>query len=270
MGESLNFFKSYFLAGEKLPDEERLKLYDKVLRFYFDNDDSEIDGTAGAVWEGIKPVVKNSKTKSENGKKGGAPKNNKNAVKTGTPEDFNNQKTSKKQANDNQKTSKNKPIGKGVGKGKGIGDGEGDNINSLNADNKSSVSSHEGISDINFFLAEKSNPRAKGINPRNVSALTAMIDERNFSQSVNDTLKEWLKYKLEKKQGYKPTGFASLLSIVENQVKAHGEKPVIDLINLSMSNNWQGVAWDKLKQSRASPAFDGNKYLESVIAGGNL
>ena len=88
-----------------------------------------------------------------------------------------------------------------------------------------------------------------------------MIDERGFPSVISEAVKDWTKYKMEKRQGYKPTGFKSFLSEVENRLNEFGEKAVVDIIRLSMSNNWQGVAWDKLKEPRAKQKFDMGEYL---------
>ena len=70
---------------------------------------------------------------------------------------------------------------------------------------------------------------------------------------MQDKLTEWLKYKAERRESYKPMGLKSFLSEVENKLKQHSEADVIALINECMANNWKGIIWDKIK-SRASPS----------------
>jgi hypothetical protein len=76
---------------------------------------------------------------------------------------------------------------------------------------------------------------------------------RSFSPKMQDKLTEWLKYKAERRESYKPMGLKSFLSEVENKLKQHSEADVIALINECMANNWKGIIWDKIK-SRASPS----------------
>lgn len=97
-----------------------------------------------------------------------------------------------------------------------------------------------------------------------------MIDERRFSAEVDASVREWVKYKIEKRQGYKTTGLRNFLSQVENNIKKHGEKPVVELIGYCMSQNWQGVIWDRLARvQRDGPktSIDENGTQWPVIGG---
>lgn len=78
-----------------------------------------------------------------------------------------------------------------------------------------------------------------------------------FSEPVLSAVRDWLAYKQERRQGYKPTGRRAVLSEIENRVKRHGEAAVAEVIRLSMANNWQGIIWDRIKdapkQAEAKP-----------------
>lgn len=76
-----------------------------------------------------------------------------------------------------------------------------------------------------------------------------MISERSFSPEVDASVREWVKYKIEKRQGYKPTGLRNFLSQVENNVQKYGAEPVARLIHFCMSNNWQGVIWERIDKT---------------------
>ena len=69
---------------------------------------------------------------------------------------------------------------------------------------------------------------------------------------LTKTLAEWLAYKQEKRQGYKPTGYKSLLTQIRNNVSQYGESAVVDLIRQSMAANWQGIVWDKLRKGETA------------------
>lgn len=77
-----------------------------------------------------------------------------------------------------------------------------------------------------------------------------MLSERRFPEKVESAVREWIKYKTEKRQGYKPTGLKSFLTQVENNVREYGDAEVSDLISYCMSQNWAGVTWDRLKEGR--------------------
>ena len=73
-----------------------------------------------------------------------------------------------------------------------------------------------------------------------------MIEDRRFPEAVDAVVREWVKYKIEKRQGYKEIGLRNFLSQVSNNVARYGEKAVVDLMRYCMSQNWQGVIWDRL------------------------
>ena len=66
-----------------------------------------------------------------------------------------------------------------------------------------------------------------------------------------DKLREWFKYKTERKDGYKEQGMKSLLKQVANKVSVYGDTAVCNLIDECMSNGWKGIIWDKLQSSSA-------------------
>ena len=70
------------------------------------------------------------------------------------------------------------------------------------------------------------------------------------SDVLQDKIREWLVYKSEKMQAYKPTGLRALLTRIQKQVSEYGEQAVIDLIDECMSNQWNGIIWDKLSKPR--------------------
>lgn len=77
--------------------------------------------------------------------------------------------------------------------------------------------------------------------------VTDMVEACNFPLELETVVKEWAAYKIEKRQGYKETGFNNLLSQIVNKVEVYGVKAVVDVIRESMGNNWQGIIWDRIK-----------------------
>ena len=92
--------------------------------------------------------------------------------------------------------------------------------------------------------------------PTPKSTMRDLIDQTDFSEELKKTVKEWASYKTEKRQAYKETGFRKLLTEIGNKATQYGDKTVIDIINLSMSNNWQGIIWDRITEK----ATVNNKY----------
>ena len=76
-------------------------------------------------------------------------------------------------------------------------------------------------------------------------------DGYGFGPDLYAAFADWLKYKREKRQEYKPTGLTALVSQVRNNAAKHGEPAVAALIRQCMAANWQGIIWSKLEKSAA-------------------
>lgn len=74
----------------------------------------------------------------------------------------------------------------------------------------------------------------------------AEIEEMGFSPDLEQAVKDWTAYKTEKRQGYKPTGFKSLLTRIKAEEGKHGSKAVVDAIQEAMANGWQGIVWERI------------------------
>ena len=83
--ESIIFYKSFFEAIENIPENKQLLLYRALFKYYFYNEEPELEDTLKAMFKLMKPNIDNAnsryKASVENGKKGGAPKGNQNARK---------------------------------------------------------------------------------------------------------------------------------------------------------------------------------------------
>lgn len=85
----------------------------------------------------------------------------------------------------------------------------------------------------------------------------------SFGPELNCVFNDWLAYKKEKRQAYKPKGLQSLVAQIEKQVEVYGESAVAALIVECMSNGWQGIIWDKLEKQQKSRS-GGNVFLEML------
>ena len=76
-----------------------------------------------------------------------------------------------------------------------------------------------------------------------------------FGPELTAAFNDWLEYKREKREAYKPKGLQSLITQIEKQAGVYGESAVAGLIVESMSNGWKGIIWDRLekKQPRHGP-----------------
>lgn len=73
--------------------------------------------------------------------------------------------------------------------------------------------------------------------------------ETGFSPALQSAFESWLEYKHERKEKYQPTGLKSLITTIGKKAEEYGDQAVIDIINNSMSNNWKGIIFDRLKGS---------------------
>lgn len=79
--------------------------------------------------------------------------------------------------------------------------------------------------------------------------------ETHFGPELETAFNDWLEYKREKREAYKPKGLQSLITQIKKQAGVYGESAVAGLIVESMSNGWKGIIWDRLekKQPRHGP-----------------
>ena len=83
----------------------------------------------------------------------------------------------------------------------------------------------------------------------NIHTLFARLSQDfNFPDFVIEKLKEWIAYKVERRETYKEQGMKSLLRQIDNNIFQYGPQPVCDLIDESMANGWKGIIFDRLKK----------------------
>ena len=81
--------------------------------------------------------------------------------------------------------------------------------------------------------------------------------EGKFCEPLLSAVRDWLSYKAERRDGYKPTGLRNLLTEITNREQAHGAAAVADVIRLSMAQGWKGIIWDKIAAGKpAAPKQD--------------
>lgn len=84
-----------------------------------------------------------------------------------------------------------------------------------------------------------------------------LLPDYLLSDSLQDKMGEWVKYKTERKEPYKEQGMKSLLRQVENKAIQYGDDAVCSLIDECMANNWKGIIFDRLQQTHRKPASGG-------------
>ena len=72
-----------------------------------------------------------------------------------------------------------------------------------------------------------------------------------LTPSLREIVKQWVTYKAERKEAYKPTGLQKLVSQIANATDKYGEKAMADVIERSMAANYQGIVFDWLERGNS-------------------
>lgn len=75
------------------------------------------------------------------------------------------------------------------------------------------------------------------------------LENCGFSPALRAAVEDWLAYKRERREAYKPTGLKALLTQISSAASAHGDAAVIGVIRQSMSSGYKGITLDRLGQS---------------------
>ena len=92
------------------------------------------------------------------------------------------------------------------------------------------------------------NPESKS---NNAPAEARDDDLEQLGPELRTTVADWLAYKAEKRQVYKPTGRKSLITEIKNNAVTYGDAAVVEVIRQSMGSNYSGIVWDRLKNQSA-------------------
>ena len=86
-----------------------------------------------------------------------------------------------------------------------------------------------------------------------------LLDQSEITDRLKGKVREWLKYKSERRESYKEQGIKSLLTQIAKNEKEYGTDQVVELIDTCMANGWKGIIWEKLKQKTS-----GNKFTKII------
>lgn len=75
------------------------------------------------------------------------------------------------------------------------------------------------------------------------------LEKCGFSPALRAAVEDWLAYKRERREAYKPTGLKALLTQISSASSAHGDAAVIGVIRQSMSSGYKGITFDRLGQN---------------------
>lgn len=211
--ESFVFYRGFAEALKELDAETKSEFMDALCGYALDGELPECSGAVMAMFKLIKPQIDANNQRYENGKKGG---------RTKTKTEPNNEN---EEPNQNQTITKTEPKSENAKPNVNVNVNDNDNVN-------------ENVN-VNVSSTDNSPKRAR-----------AIIDKYDFSAEMKSVIEEWLKYKAEKRQSYKPTGLNNLVAEISNNVKRYGESAVSDVMRKSMAAGYQGITWNWLKEGR--------------------
>ena len=79
-----------------------------------------------------------------------------------------------------------------------------------------------------------------------------------YPPELQKKVNEWLRYKKEKRQDYQPTGLRRLLAQIQNECAKYGEQAVINVIDMAIANNYQGILWEKITEGKRGQSYGTN------------
>lgn len=93
-----------------------------------------------------------------------------------------------------------------------------------------------------------------------------LYPDYDFSEALIAKMREWITYKVERKEEYQEQGLKSLLTKVKNKCSEFSEKAVCDLIDDCMASNWKGIIFDRLKPQDKDKSYDLDDFFEAAVA----
>ena len=87
----------------------------------------------------------------------------------------------------------------------------------------------------------------------------------NNNKLLISKIEEWLNYKKQRKdKPYTEIGLKSLLKRIDNTVQEYGTNKMIDVIDYSIANNYQGIVFDRLKSEKQNSSSYNNQQWEET------
>jgi len=254
--ESFVFYRGFREAINALPEEYQLKTIKYLMDYAFDGIEPEENGVEKALFLSFKPQIDAAQKRYEavvvNGQKGGRPKKeNQNKSKENQEAENENQDESKKNQDESKKNQdlKNENLKK---PNHNLNDNININDNVNINDNDNNSPKGEVQKGECFPPAPLRDKKIKNEECREIR--NSFVYPPELQKKVN----EWLRYKKEKRQDYQPTGLRRLLAQIQNECAKYGEQAVINVIDMAIANNYQGILWEKITEGKRGQSYGTN------------
>ena len=101
-----------------------------------------------------------------------------------------------------------------------------------------------------------------------------LLPNYSLSPEVADQVRDWIGYKIERREGYKEQGLKALLSRIQKLTLEYGDEAVCDVISSSMASGYAGIVFDRLERNKPAsmqqktgqqqPRRGGNVFLDLI------
>lgn len=236
--KQFTFYRSYYEALQHLKKPDQAAVYSAICAYALDEQEPNLTGAAAAAFTLIRPTLDTGRRKAENRMR---------------KDPDNNAEQTRNKRGTKRKQIKNKPEQTGKEK-EGEKESEGEREYEYEIEKDSSLS----ISPLPP-LGEPAQPEGAGIDrqkdaPPSSPPVGAAISRPSnpalsgLSPALSEKTGQWLQYKAERRETYKPTGLQALVSRIQSNAAQYGDAAVIALMDQAMSSNYAGIPWDRLPQ----------------------
>ena len=228
--EQFTFYASFAQAIQKIRNKQaRCDAYDAIINFALygtEPEQNKLSDAAEIVFMMARPVLESGKRKAEAGKTGGKTK------QTDSKE--------KSEANDKQEKIESKP----------------------EANDKQTGSKKEDNKEGEDKKEKENKCYITPLTPRRKQEEVSIVFGGDMPD-LQDAVMAWIRYKTERRESYGETGLKALLTRIKNAADQYGEEAVVDVINRTMSANYQGIVFDWLKERKQKTKSDTtNPFLQ--------
>ena len=115
-----------------------------------------------------------------------------------------------------------------------------------------------------FEFFENINNKRDNNKRKTIKDINTIVSESSLSEPVKEKVRDFLEYRNEIKKPFKSErGIKSLITQIERQEQLIGPTAVIQVIDTSMQNQWQGLFWEKAPKRQEMSTAEAARYIDS-------
>lgn len=226
--EQFTFYASFAKAVSRIrKPAERCLAYDVIVHYALYGEEPELDklpDIVAAVFEPIRPNLDAARRKSLGGKKGSPVKDSR-KIGESSEEDGGKIGESSEEDSGNKKKKEGKK-----------------------EDKKKKEKENE------CYLSPVGPPSSDHPEEEGKQSESSLPSpEAHFSGDLLSAVRDWLAYKQERREAYKPMGLQALYTQLRRAADESGEAAVVEIIRQSMASGYQGLTLDRLRKTGTQP-----------------